>query len=208
MPPKRKITEEMLIEAAMGIVKEQGINFVTARTAAKAADCSIQPVFACFVTMDNFKEQIFLSALNDFMSRLDEFSDSADHFGKVCTAVIKLAAEEPNIYRLLFCEQVCSGRTASALRESFVKHRKYLDKMITMYGLNEKCCVEIIGKGIVYLCGISGIISADSSYSDVKKGTAEVKMVFADLVIAAQRKRDNEKKHIVRKIHDESDMSG
>ncbi|MBQ8826855.1 MAG: TetR/AcrR family transcriptional regulator [Oscillospiraceae bacterium] len=198
----------MLVEAAMEIVKEHGINSVTARTAAKAAECSIQPVFACFGTMDNFKEKIFEAALNSFMGKVGELADSADYFGKLCTAVLRLASEEPNVYRLLFCEQVCSGRTAAALRESFLKHRKYLDKMVTMYGLNEKSCIEIIGKGIVYLCGISGIVSSDSSYTGIQNGTAEVKMVFADLVTAAQRKRDNEKKRIVRKINDESDVSG
>lgn len=207
MPPKKKITEEILIEAAMRIVREQGINSVTARTAAKAADCSIQPVFACFGTMENFKERIFEAALNDFAGQLEALTDSADYFGKVCNAVLQLAAEEPEVYRMLFCEQVCLGRTAEALRDSFLKHRKYLDKMVTMYGLSEKSCVEIINKGLVYLCGISVIVSANRSYISVQKGTADTKMLVADLVIAAQRKRDNEKKRIVRKISDENNQS-
>lgn len=207
MPPKKKITSELLIKAAMEIVKEQGINAVTARTAAKAAGCSIQPVFADFGTMENFREQVYLYARDEFLKQISVLSGSADYYGKVCGAVLKLAAEEPNVCRLLFSEPVCGGRTVSVLKDSFMQNRKYIDGMITMYGLGEKSCLEIIGKGLVYVCGMSVILSSDSSYTTVQKGTAEVKMLTADLVIAAQRKRDNEKKRIVRKITDESGMS-
>lgn len=207
MPPKRKITQEMLIEAAMGIVREQGINAVTARTAAAAAGCSIQPVFAVFGTMDNFKEQVFLYAMNDFTEKLSEQAESPDYFGRVCTEILKLAADEPNVCRMLLSEPVCGGRTVSALKASFLSRRKYLDKMITMYGLNEQNCLEILGKGIVYVCGTAVLLAADGSYTTVQKAAAEVKMLAADLVIAAQRKRDNEKKRIVRKFSDENGMS-
>lgn len=207
MPPKKKITSELLIIAAMEIVREQGINAVTARTAAKAAGCSIQPVFAGFGTMEKFREQVYLYARDEFLKKTAEFAAHADYYGKLCNAVLKLASEEPNVCRLLFSEPVCAGRTAAALRESFEQNRKYLDSMITMYGLNEESCLEIIGKGIVYVCGMAVILASDSSYTTVQKGTAEVKMLTADLVIAAQRKRDNEKKRIVRKITDESNLS-
>lgn len=207
MPYKKKITTDRLISAAMEIVRKDGINAVTARTAAGEAGCSIQPVFAGFGTMDNFKEQIFLDAMGNFMKKAEEIAESASYFGKMCSMILELAADEPNVYRLLFCEPVCKGRTVAAVRESFTVHRKYLDKMITMYGLSEKSCLDIIGKGIIYTCGIAGVISCENSFMSVQNASAEVKMLTADLVSAAQRKRDNEKKRVVRKLNDENNMS-
>ena len=44
MPPKAKITKEMIIDAAFEITRESGIEAVNARTISEKLGCSTQPV--------------------------------------------------------------------------------------------------------------------------------------------------------------------
>ena len=44
MPPKAKVTREMIIDAAFEIIRNTGIEAVNARTVSKELNCSTQPV--------------------------------------------------------------------------------------------------------------------------------------------------------------------
>ena len=59
MPPKQKITEEILLSHAFQIAKEQGIDAVTSRSVAKSVGCSIQLVFSHFPTMEELRQATF-----------------------------------------------------------------------------------------------------------------------------------------------------
>lgn len=44
MPPKVKVTKDMVIDAAFAIAREAGAENINARTVAKKLNCSTQPV--------------------------------------------------------------------------------------------------------------------------------------------------------------------
>ena len=52
MPPKVKVTKEAIINAAVNIVRSSGAQAINARTIASVLNCSTQPVFSNFATMD------------------------------------------------------------------------------------------------------------------------------------------------------------
>ena len=52
MPPRSKITREMIIDAAYEIVRESGEGSLNARSIADRLGCSTQPVLYVFRTMD------------------------------------------------------------------------------------------------------------------------------------------------------------
>jgi len=55
MPPKVKITKEEIINTAVDIVRKNGAQAINARTIAYMLNCSIQPVFSNFATMDELR---------------------------------------------------------------------------------------------------------------------------------------------------------
>ena len=61
MPPKVKVTKEAVVNAAVQIVRSQGVQALNARTVAAALNCSTQPVFSNFETM----EQLWLAVLQE-----------------------------------------------------------------------------------------------------------------------------------------------
>ena len=52
MPPKVKISKEKIIEAAISLIRNGGVEAVNARTLAAALGCSTQPIFSNFETME------------------------------------------------------------------------------------------------------------------------------------------------------------
>lgn len=72
MAPKQKITREQLLEVAFDITRKEGFSAVTARSVAKAAGCSIQPVFSQFDTMEALRTATFDYACEHFMNEIME----------------------------------------------------------------------------------------------------------------------------------------
>ena len=52
MPPKVKITKEMIIDAAFEIARSEGAENINARTISKKLGCSTQPVMYHFKTIE------------------------------------------------------------------------------------------------------------------------------------------------------------
>lgn len=57
MPPKAKITKEMIVDAAFEIVRTEGIDKVTARSISEQLKCSTQPVLYYFPTVEDIKKK-------------------------------------------------------------------------------------------------------------------------------------------------------
>ena len=58
MPPKAKVTREMIIDTAFEIIRNTGIETVNARTVSKELNCSTQPVMYHFKTIEELKKII------------------------------------------------------------------------------------------------------------------------------------------------------
>ena len=59
MPPKAKITKEMIVEEAFQIARTQGADKITARSIAQRLKCSTQPVLYYFATVEEIKEAVY-----------------------------------------------------------------------------------------------------------------------------------------------------
>ena len=55
MPPRVKVTKEDIVKAAVDIVRKSGAQAINARTIASVLNCSTQPVFSNFATMDELR---------------------------------------------------------------------------------------------------------------------------------------------------------
>ena len=62
MPPKVKITKEMIIDAAFEIARSEGAENINARTVSKKLGCSTQPVMYHFKTIEELKKNVYIKA--------------------------------------------------------------------------------------------------------------------------------------------------
>ena len=112
MPPKVKVTEEAILDAAMNITRDKGIAGVNAREVGKALGCSVQPVFRNFQSMEKLKEGLYQkteSIFDDYMR-----SGMKRHripFLGMGLAYIEFAKTEKNLFKFLFMSDGFKGKS-------------------------------------------------------------------------------------------------
>ena len=102
MAPKNKFPKGRMIEAALQVVREKGIDGLTAKTMADELGTSTQPVFTAFGSMDTVKQEVYAAAVRVYDSYADAGLKEKIPFFGVGRQYIRFAWEEPELYRFLF----------------------------------------------------------------------------------------------------------
>jgi len=112
MPPQIKISETAILDAAMEITRNKGISGVNARELASVLECSVQPVFRCFQSMENLKQVLYRKAEELFDGRMQKGVVSHEiPFLGMGLAYIKFAQTEKNLFKFLFMSDEFKGRS-------------------------------------------------------------------------------------------------
>ena len=59
MPPKTRITKDMIVDAAIEVARQRGYENINARTVSEQLQCSTQPVMYHFSTIDAMKQAAY-----------------------------------------------------------------------------------------------------------------------------------------------------
>lgn len=102
MAPRNKYTREEMVEAAVRVVREKGIDALTAKALASELGVSTQPVFTCFHTIDEAKREVRATAENVHESYVRTGLHMPIPFLGIGMQYLRFAKEEPQLYRLLF----------------------------------------------------------------------------------------------------------
>lgn len=102
MAPRIKYTREEMVEAAVRVVREKGIDALTAKALANELGVSTQPVFTCFHTIEEAKHEVRAAAERVYDSYIEEGLHMPVPFLGVGMQYIRFAQEESQLYRLLF----------------------------------------------------------------------------------------------------------
>ena len=104
MPPKARITKDDIIQTALDLLRENGDTAINARSIAAALNCSTQPIFSNFATMDELQNAVLKAAYDlyyDFLKREVE-SGKYPKYKSFGMAYIRFANEERELFKLLF----------------------------------------------------------------------------------------------------------
>ena len=102
MPPKTRIKEEMIIDAAIEVVRQRGFENINARTVSGQLHCSTQPVMYHFSTIDNLKKAVYRQVDKLHTKYLMNTQPGQDPILGIGLNYIRFAVEEPQLFRFLF----------------------------------------------------------------------------------------------------------
>ena len=102
MPPKTRITGEMVVNAAVSVIREYGFENVNARTVAQQLHCSTQPVMYHFATIDELKRAAYAQADQLHSHYLMDIPPGHDPILGLGLQYIRFAVEEPLLFRFFF----------------------------------------------------------------------------------------------------------
>lgn len=102
MAPKNKFTKTEMVSAALRVVREKGIDGLTAKTIAEELGTSTQPIFTGFGSMEGIRQEVYAAAISVYDRYADAGLKEEIPFLGVGKQYIRFAREEPELYRLLF----------------------------------------------------------------------------------------------------------
>lgn len=103
MARKEQISKQMILDGAFELVREQGMEMLTARKLATHIGCSTQPIFRVYNNMEELAGEVFVKAKNFYEEFCLNFPYENDFpFIDLGLCYISFAKEELNLFKLLF----------------------------------------------------------------------------------------------------------
>lgn len=104
MAPRVKITREEIVEAAIGLVRQRGEAALNARNIAASLNCSTQPVFSNFSSMEELRMEVIGAAdrlCNQYIKKEVE-GGAYPAYKATGMGYIRFAKEERELFKLLY----------------------------------------------------------------------------------------------------------
>lgn len=113
MPPKPKITKEMILNAVMDITREAGFDTVNARSIAGKLQCSTRPIFTCYENMEELKAEFLDFAYEYYRESVERYRSSAGVSSALILPLsyIEFAERETHLFKLLFINDMALDMT-------------------------------------------------------------------------------------------------
>ena len=102
MPPKTRVTEDRIINAAVEVARQSGFEKINARTVSELLHCSTQPVMYHFSTIDNLKKAAYRRVDQLHTQYMLNTPPGQDPILSIGMNYIRFAVEEPRLFRFLF----------------------------------------------------------------------------------------------------------
>lgn len=105
MPPVRKFQKEDIIDTTYEIVKNEGFENVNARRIAKELNCSIQPVFHNFETMEELNKAVYEKIYNTYKEYIMKCVNKEKPYKEMGISYIKFAKDYPEFFKIIFMKE-------------------------------------------------------------------------------------------------------
>lgn len=162
VPPRPRFTKEELVNTALTLVSEQGVEALTARELAKKLGCSTRPIFTVFADMDELKREVRKLAARHVARGAEEAMERSNCLLAAEARTIHFAMQEPNLYKLIF--MTGNGEQESiedVLVDTEVTPSKYADFVREKYGLSEREATILFAHCWIYTFGMGALCATD-----------------------------------------------
>ncbi len=98
--PKQRITKQMVVNAAFEIARQSGMEQVMVKNIADKIGCSVQPIYSYCKNMDGLRQDV-IEQVNCFIQQyIATHINKDDLFRSTGNLYIRLAQEEPHLFRI------------------------------------------------------------------------------------------------------------
>ena len=103
--PKQRITKEMVVDAAFEIAKSSGMEQVMVKNIADRIGCSVQPIYSYCKNMEGLRQEVVERVRGFLREYMAEHIDGEDLFRSTGRAYIRLAKEQPHLFKIFILHQ-------------------------------------------------------------------------------------------------------
>ena len=105
MPPKPKFTKDEIVQAALEVVSQKGVEALTAKELGDALGSSARPIFTVFRSMKEVQDEVRAAAMRRFERFAAQTLPDMPPFKQVGMQMVLFGAKEPKLYQLLFMQE-------------------------------------------------------------------------------------------------------
>lgn len=189
--PKQRITKEMVVDAAFEIARKDGMDRATVKTIAEKLGCSVQPIYSYCNNMDGLRNDVAEKARDFVQKYVCGSIDNDDLFRSTGHAYIKIAREEPHIFRLyLFQER----KNISSLEDLYrTETNPAIAEMIAKkLNISLPVARQLHLNMLIYTIGIGTIFSVTSSLISENEIFRQQEQAYRTFLKSALEDKDNE----------------
>ena len=164
MPAKKQITREMILSAALKLLREGGIEAVNVKMLARELNCSTQPIYLSFSGMNELRTELTAKAVELFTQKMKcAGTSSPDLFGM---SYIHFAMTEKELFRYLFMR----SNALSEIKEALVPMmERSISELMEKYNINHAEADYLHDQLWMHTHGIAAMIATDYCDWDMSK---------------------------------------
>lgn len=102
MPPRAKFSREEIVQSALALVKEEGMQALTARALGTKLASSARPIFTVFQNMEEVQQAVLEAAKKLYRDYVRKGLEERPAFKGVGRQYILFSLQEPKLFQLLF----------------------------------------------------------------------------------------------------------
>ena len=186
MPPRVKITKDMVVDAAFEVVREMGAENINVRTVAKKLGCSTQPIMYHFATIKELKKTVYAKADCYHSEYLTTIKDTQNGvILGIGLNYIRFAIEERQLFRFLFQSNNFAGRTLVEMIDA----EELMPVISTMQGAigeSKEQVKNIFLTVFLFAHGYASMIANNSLKYDEQLIKTHLKRVYRGAILAVQ----------------------
>lgn len=158
MSVKVKIQKEDLLKGAIKIIRNNGVEALSARNLAKEVGCSTQPIFRLFENMDDLKNTVY----NDVYEIQNKYIASGENhqvpFIGIGLSYIEFAQKEKNMFKFLFMSSNSKYNNILAMAEN-EQGKRYTELIEKSTGLSYDSSKQIYINTWLIIHGIASMMA-------------------------------------------------
>ncbi|MFD3450372.1 TetR/AcrR family transcriptional regulator [Microbacteriaceae bacterium 4G12] len=168
MPPKERITEEAIIETSIKLIQEGGLESFNARELAKRLNCSTQPIFSKFKSMDELRGILYGKVEKIYNQHMLEGMKNHNSFFGMGIAYIDFAKTEKNLFKMLFMSDSIKVKSVFEMIDGEDNH-EIVQMISKMTDLIEENAKQLFVDIWLITHGIASVLVANScEFSDTE----------------------------------------
>ena len=157
MPAKKQIPKDMILSAALKLLKEQGYEAVNIKQLAKELGCSTQPVYLSFSGMDDLRNELVPLAVEEFKTHMKS-SGKNGVISLYDMTYIQFAREETRLFRFLFMLPNAFSEIKQALLP-MIEHS--IQELMVTYRISHEEADPLHDQLWMHAHGIASMIATD-----------------------------------------------
>ena len=148
MPRQALFTKEEIVAKALQIVRENGVEALSARSLGAALGSSSRPIFTVFRNMEEVESEVRAAAGRHFAAYVEDVTDYVPAFKEFGLRLFRYARQEQHLFHYLFLQKNAPSENVPQ------KAEECLDSICADYGISREQSGQLFRQMWVFIYGL------------------------------------------------------